>query len=81
MGPNAGESRAFADAASRRKVELEVVHLPQARELYEADYALIRPDQIVAWRGDSGSQAGRIFDQILGTGAALPDAPAKKAIA
>ncbi|HWK60386.1 MAG TPA: FAD-dependent oxidoreductase [Eoetvoesiella sp.] len=81
MGPNVGESRAFADAASRRKVELEVVHLPQARELYEADYALIRPDQIVAWRGDSGSQAGRIFDQILGTGAALPDAPAKKAIA
>ncbi len=81
MGPDAGESRAFADAAGRRNVELEVVYLPQARALYEADYALIRPDQIVAWRGDSGSQAEQIFDQILGTGAALSNAPAKNATA
>jgi hypothetical protein len=24
----------------------------EARELYQSNFALIRPDQIVAWRGD-----------------------------
>ena len=30
---------------------LDLAHLPQARELYGADLALIRPDQHIAWRG------------------------------
>ena len=29
----------------------------EARELYGADLALIRPDQIVAWRGNSTAGA------------------------
>jgi hypothetical protein len=40
--------------------------VPQAHELYDADYTLIRPDQIVAWRGNSCSQAEQVFGQILG---------------
>ena len=33
---------------------LTIVDRPEAevRDLYEADLALIRPDQIVAWRGN-----------------------------
>jgi hypothetical protein len=35
-------------------VPLEVldVRLPELRELYERDLALIRPDQYICWRGD-----------------------------
>ena len=39
---------------SRRGVPLttlDLTHLPQARQLYGADLALIRPDQHIAWRG------------------------------
>lgn len=66
-GPDAGPGgQAFIDAASRRRIDLKVVHVPQAHQIYEADYALIRPDQIVAWRGDSCSSANQVFEQILG---------------
>jgi len=36
-------------------VPLKVIDLPQddARDLYGRDLALIRPDQYVAWRGDT----------------------------
>ncbi|WP_407160549.1 FAD-dependent oxidoreductase [Bradyrhizobium sp. STM 3557] len=52
--------------------DLELVQLPRSlRDLYEADLALIRPDQIVAWRG-SASQAATLVDvfaRALGRGA------------
>jgi hypothetical protein len=44
-------------------IPLKVVKQPGLRELYGARYALIRPDQHVAWRGDeppSGAALGRI---------------------
>src|SRR5690606_11387908 len=47
------EAGPFRDAARATGLELTVVHEPRARALYEADFALIRPDQIVAWRGGS----------------------------
>jgi 2-polyprenyl-6-methoxyphenol hydroxylase-like FAD-dependent oxidoreductase len=57
------------DAARPLGAELKVVTLPRAlRDLYEADLALIRPDQIVAWRG-SEAQAGMlgcVLAQALG---------------
>ncbi len=45
----------FRDTARSLGVQLNVVDiaLPEARDLYGADLALIRPDQIVAWRGSS----------------------------
>ncbi|OSI21179.1 FAD-dependent oxidoreductase [Bradyrhizobium canariense] len=50
-------------------VDVKLVTLPKSlRDLYEADVALIRPDQIVAWRG-SASQAGtigRVLARALG---------------
>jgi 2-polyprenyl-6-methoxyphenol hydroxylase-like FAD-dependent oxidoreductase len=49
--------------------DLKLLTLPShLRDLYEADLALIRPDQIVAWRG-SAAQAGslgRVLARALG---------------
>ena len=38
----------------------------EARELYQSDLALIRPDQMVAWRGSNGSQAAAVLRQSAG---------------
>lgn len=42
-------------AAARRHIPLTVLSIDasEARDLYERDFALIRPDQHVAWRGNS----------------------------
>jgi hypothetical protein len=41
-------------AAEARRIPFKTyrIDLPEGRELYECDLALIRPDQHVAWRGD-----------------------------
>ena len=38
----------------------------EARDLYGTDYALIRPDQIVAWRGNDASGALAAWRRLLG---------------
>lgn len=59
----------FAESIRAIGVDVKLVTLPKSlRDLYEADLALIRPDQIVAWRG-SASQAGmigRVLARALG---------------
>jgi len=47
------DGAALIAAARRRGVPLSVVDVdhPAARDLYERDFALIRPDRHVAWRG------------------------------
>ena len=54
FNPAAADKAAFEHAAAARGIPLEVldVTLPQARELYGRDLALIRPDHYIAWRGD-----------------------------
>jgi hypothetical protein len=66
LGKRAPGVDAFKEAAAKRGIPLTVVDLPQdeLRELYQADLALIRPDQIVAWRG---SQTPDDTDQLLAT--------------
>ena len=44
------------------------LHEPALRDLYEADYALIRPDQTVAWRGNDFTDAAAIVDVLRGAG-------------
>jgi hypothetical protein len=53
LGQDAPDGASFAKAAAVRRIPLTIVHRPEAeiRDLYEADLALVRPDQIVAWRG------------------------------
>ena len=41
---------------------------PGLRDLYEADFALIRPDQTVAWRGDGPDDAAAVADIVRGVG-------------
>jgi 2-polyprenyl-6-methoxyphenol hydroxylase-like FAD-dependent oxidoreductase len=55
----------FVEAARKHGVDLAVIHVPQAHNLYEADYALIRPDQIVAWRGDTCANADAVLRTLL----------------
>jgi 2-polyprenyl-6-methoxyphenol hydroxylase-like FAD-dependent oxidoreductase len=58
----------WASAAGRAGIDLKVVELrsDEARDLYGADLALIRPDQIVAWRGDGDAQARDIVGRLSG---------------
>lgn len=69
FGANAPPADAFQEAATKFGADLRIVTAPAAlREHYEADLALIRPDQIVAWRG-AGAQpadAARVLAQALG---------------
>ena len=64
-GDTADAANAFVVQASLRGLDLKVVHVPQAKPLYEANFALIRPDQIVAWRGNDTAAAANVFNQIL----------------
>jgi hypothetical protein len=50
------------------KIDVRVVRLPlsSVRDLYEAPLALIRPDQIVAWRGESSDEAAAILSRVTG---------------
>ena len=73
IGDRSADPRPFVDAARRRGLALTVLALPDvpARELYGAAFALIRPDQIVAWRGDDAAAA----DHALATASGqLPQA-------
>ena len=67
----AGVPDLFRAEAERRGVNLTCLDLrdePVAADLYEAPFALIRPDQIVAWRGAAPDQKqiADIFDLVLG---------------
>jgi len=67
LSPAAGGQRIVAEAANAG-LRLQVVDLrsDDARDLYQADLALIRPDQIVAWRGNNDVSAEEIVRQVLG---------------
>jgi 2-polyprenyl-6-methoxyphenol hydroxylase-like FAD-dependent oxidoreductase len=57
--------RIIAKAASAG-LDLHVVDLDEARDLYQADLVLVRPDQIVAWRGNSDEATAELFRRVLG---------------
>jgi 2-polyprenyl-6-methoxyphenol hydroxylase-like FAD-dependent oxidoreductase len=59
---------AFEKTALDNKIPLTVLDVfdEDLRTLYEADLALIRPDQIVVWRGDDGKDTAAIFSQVTG---------------
>ena len=63
--PDAAPFRAAAEAMH---MPLTIVQIPgdEARDLYDADLALIRPDQIVAWRGHSAANATDVLKQVTG---------------
>ena len=70
LGPQPPDARAFEQSAQAMGLDLKVVHHASADilALYEAPLVLIRPDQIVAWRGHDAQQAPSILYQVLGQG-------------
>jgi len=70
LGANPPDAEAFRAAAQAMNMPLSVVPIAgdEARELYEADLALIRPDQIVAWRGNSAADAAAVLRKVVGYG-------------
>jgi 2-polyprenyl-6-methoxyphenol hydroxylase-like FAD-dependent oxidoreductase len=68
------EAAGLIEAARRRGVPLEVLDIrdAHARALYERDLVLIRPDQHVAWRGDSApANPVDVIDRVRGAGRAI----------
>jgi hypothetical protein len=64
-----GDAMPLVAAANARGVPLErvVIDDPELRALYGARYALIRPDQHVAWRGDaSPHNVDELLDVVTG---------------
>jgi 2-polyprenyl-6-methoxyphenol hydroxylase-like FAD-dependent oxidoreductase len=68
LGAAAPDAASWQAAAAALGVPLAVVPvgLDEARNLYEADLALVRPDQIVAWRGSSSSDPAAVLRQATG---------------
>jgi 2-polyprenyl-6-methoxyphenol hydroxylase-like FAD-dependent oxidoreductase len=63
------DARRLAAAARLRGIPLSLVaiDLADARELYGRDYALVRPDQHVGWRGDHvPDDAEALLDRLTG---------------
>lgn len=69
LGETAIDTTFLQNSAAKRGIPLTVfceTH-PEIRALYEADLALIRPDQYVAWRGNSVPEdPQRLIDLVRG---------------
>ena len=68
LGARPADTAPFRAAAAALNMPLAVVPIPgdEARDLYGADLALIRPDQIVAWRGNSAADAISVLRRAVG---------------
>lgn len=66
LGKGAPSGDAFYGGAKRLGLSLKIVDLPSdaVRDLYGADLALIRPDQIVGWRGNSPYLADSVLQRL-----------------
>jgi 2-polyprenyl-6-methoxyphenol hydroxylase-like FAD-dependent oxidoreductase len=64
------EGLRFEHEARRLGLHLASLELKteEARELYGADLALIRPDQIVGWRGNDDRAAAAVLSRLTGRG-------------
>jgi hypothetical protein len=72
-----GQDDELVAAAARRGVPLTLVDLtdvPGLRSRYGADLLLVRPDQHVAWRGDSTPEPDKLLGFVLGDTTTADDA-------
>ena len=65
LGPKPPDAQDFADVADAHGLGLKVVRLEASGllALFEAPLVLIRPDQIVAWRGHDAAQTVAVLRQ------------------
>ena len=70
LGPEPVDTAAFESAGQGMGLDLKVVRhtSEELLTLYEVPMALIRPDQIVAWRGHDAQNAPAILAQVMGLG-------------
>ncbi len=68
LGPQPLDATAFLAAAHRLGMDLKAVshRADDLLALYEAPWVLIRPDQVVAWRGHDDRQALQVLQQAIG---------------
>ena len=69
LGPHAPHASELSDTATRQNIPLKVLDVSDtdARDLYDCDLALIRPDQYVAWRGNSTpADPDALLSQVTG---------------
>jgi hypothetical protein len=68
LGPRAPDATPFRSMASAFGLKLQVVDVPDqiVRDLYECDLVLIRPDQMVAWRGQSTDSVDVVLAKVTG---------------
>jgi 2-polyprenyl-6-methoxyphenol hydroxylase-like FAD-dependent oxidoreductase len=67
-GPLAQDALKFSEAALQCHLDFKVLRFDSQEllDLYEANLVLIRPDQIVAWRGTNAHQAMQVLKQASG---------------
>jgi 2-polyprenyl-6-methoxyphenol hydroxylase-like FAD-dependent oxidoreductase len=70
LGADAPDASGFERAAQQRGLDLKVVRHASAElaTLYETPLVLIRPDQIVAWRGPDATRATEVLARAIGNG-------------
>jgi len=70
LGAQPPDTAAFEAGADALKIDLKVVRCAEPRllELYEAPLALVRPDQVVAWRGERSAGARGVLGAATGYG-------------
>ena len=75
LGPDVPDAGNFVDAARELCLDLAVVahRSPELLALYEKPLVLIRPDQIVAWRGDGAANAARVLARVTGRAGLAPE--------
>jgi 2-polyprenyl-6-methoxyphenol hydroxylase-like FAD-dependent oxidoreductase len=68
LGPNPASAEPFISAAAELGVPLTLVNIASdaVRTLYETDLVLIRPDQMVAWRGNEAAVAADVLRRVTG---------------
>ncbi|SNS88161.1 2-polyprenyl-6-methoxyphenol hydroxylase [Noviherbaspirillum humi] len=68
LGPQPPDATPFLEEAARLGLEMtRVAHpAPEILAMYEAPLALIRPDQIVAWRGHNAGEAPAVLARLTG---------------
>ncbi len=71
LGGTAADGSGIVSAARERRIPLAMLDVPgaNARDLYECNLALVRPDQYVAWRGNAPpTDPGRVLERVVGAG-------------
>lgn len=68
LGADAASGHPFVTAAADAGMAIDIVDLPseEVRDLYGAGLVLIRPDQIIAWRGESSEDAASVLAFVSG---------------